>query len=407
MAYRSSTTAANPPRASSNTTFAPCWRGSSDAGAGSAATATRSPATFRVAPSRALTVTPRTRLTPSAPTTSCRAQVDPLDLHPHRDQRLLERRRGRRRIQDDHPAFGRHRANAPPEREPAAGPRRDHPRAIVVGERQVLIVAAGRVQRPLRARAQQAIGQRDRQDARARRRRPGPPGSTRSPSRRRPPGPRRRGPHRPARVPGRRRPPRPAASRPARTARRTERRVLSAPPRATARAAESPAGPAPMMQTSSSSSSTRARGVRRRVRERSRATHLPHQLQEHRVAGARAGHHRVVIHALREQPVGGRQHVDVDAGQRVLPRTGEARSHRRHTGALVRPPVDAQVTGGAVPVEAEQPARPVVFGRAGQGEDARRVQRDRDRLTLPRRAAPRLRSRSLSRPRPHACTSEP
>ena len=76
-----------------STTRAPCWRGSSDAGAGSAATATRSPATAsRVLrrPRRAArgTSTPRSRLPPTRGHDRLAREVDPLDLDAGRRQRL-------------------------------------------------------------------------------------------------------------------------------------------------------------------------------------------------------------------------------------------------------------------------------------------------------------------------------
>ena len=123
------------------------------------------------------------------------------------------------------------------------------------------------------------------------------------------------------------------------------------------------------------------RGGRRRVgRQRAGAAHLAHHLQEHGVAGPAARHQRVVVHPARKQPVGGRQQVDVGAGEGVLPFAGEPGARRHHAGAPVGPPVDAHGTGGAVPVEAEQAARAVVLGRAPERADAGGEQRNGDRL---------------------------
>ncbi len=121
---------------------------------------------------------------------------------------------------------------------------------------------------------------------------------------------------------------------------------------------------------------------RRRVGQRPRAAHLAHELEEQRVAGAAAGHHRVVIHALGEQPVGRGEHVDVGAGEGVLARAAELGARRRQAGALVGAAVDAQEAGRAVAVETEEAARPVVLRRARQRLDPGGVQGDGDRLAL-------------------------
>ena len=93
-----------------------------------------------------------------------------------------------------------------------------------------------------------------------------------------------------------------------------------------------------------------------------------------------AGHHRVVVHPLGEQPVGRGQQIDVGAGEGVLARAGQLGARRRQAGALVGAAVDPQETGGAVPVEAEEPARAVVLRRARQRLDPGGVQRHGDRL---------------------------
>ena len=178
---RSSTTAANPPRAASNATRAPCWRGSSDAGAGSGRHRDQIARVERPRRSR-----PRRREL-DARAAACRPA--------RADDGLARERRPARRSTPAPPAPrssgaavgaasrmttrppARHGPDAPAERQPAAGARGDHARAIVVGERQVLIVAARRVERaPRAARARRPAVGRHRQHARARRRRPRPPG---------------------------------------------------------------------------------------------------------------------------------------------------------------------------------------------------------------------------------------
>ena len=61
-----------------------------------------------------------------------------------------------------------------------------------------------------------------------------------------------------------------------------------------------PAGPPPITQASTHLVRRRRWRARRVVRQRARAAHLAHHLQEHRVAGPAARHQRVVVHAARE-----------------------------------------------------------------------------------------------------------
>ena len=123
-----------------------------------------------------------------------------------------------------------------------------------------------------------------------------------------------------------------------------------------------------------------------------------------------------MVHALGEEPVGGREEVDLGAGKGVLALAAQARAHRDVAGAPVGLAVDAQVAGGAVPVEAEGAARAVVLRRAAERADARGVQRHGDGLALEgadgvalevegqRRAARRARGQGLGGRRSPAVT---
>ncbi len=306
-------------------------------------------------------------------------QVDRLAGDARRCQAAGQRRRRRRAVEDDHTAIRRDRPHAPVERETPAGARRDHARPIVVGERQVLIVRPGRVDDPPRRHADQAVARDDGQQARravlgekADRRRARVQlgaGSARGCRR-----------FRSAGGAGRLGQPRAAQVRllvvkdHARAGRgfgRGARRSQAGRPAA---------DDADVDRALDGNQPVR----RRRVRKRPRPAHLAHQLQEERVARARAGHHRVVIHPVGEQPVGGCQQIDVGAGERILSLAAQVLARGDPAGALVGAPVDAHQAGGAMPIQAEEPARAMVLGRPGQRVDAGGVQRDRQRLPLER-----------------------
>ena len=239
-------------------------------------------------------------------------------------------------------APARHGPDAPAERQPAQRARRDHARAIVVGERQVLIVGARRVERALRAHAHQARLGRHRQHAglAVGARRPRERSRSRSRS------------STSARARGRAR--RPPASRarslpPALGVQRAAGRgllVVDDDPRARRGAGDLARG--------AEAGRARRRPRRRRrprpsstvagasvVGQRARAAHLAHHLEEHGVAGPAARHQRVVVHAAREQPVGGGQDVDVGAREGVLALAAQPVARRDHAGPPVGPPVDA------------------------------------------------------------------
>ncbi len=306
-------------------------------------------------------------------------EIDARRADPGPVQRALEGRRGRRTVEDDHRALGRHRSDAPVERQPPAGACGDHPWSIVVGERVVLIIAARRVERAPRPHAQQPIAGHDRQeptpairglvlrvvaDGRRARDEHGAGAAGRLGHR-----------CRPGRAAGLGEQ-RAAGSRllvierDARAGRRLGDRARRRQPR---RSAADHADVERLV-------ARREAGGRGRVGHGPRAAHLAHQLQEQGVAGVAAGHHRMVVHPLGEQPVGGGQQVDVGAGEGVLACAGEIGARRRQAGALVGAAVDSQQTGGAVSVEAEEPARTVILGRSRQRLDPGGVQRHGDRL---------------------------
>ncbi len=342
------------------------------------ATATRSPSIFPVTVRRGEREAAHPLRSPGGDDGLAR-QVDARGGHARRVQRALERRRGRRAVEDDHLAPGRDRADAPVKRQPPAGTRRDHARAIVVGERQVLIVPARRVEVPPRPHAHQPAAGDDRQQAASAARRfvlrvVADGGRARDQLR---PGGARLRRHRG----GARR----AGGLGQERAARRRLLVVERDARAGRRLGDGPRRREPGRSAADHAGVERLverRQPRRggRVGERPRSAHLAHQLQEQRIAGVAAGHHRVVVHPLGEEPVGGGQEVDVGAGEGVLPRAAEIGARRRQAGALVGAAVDPQKAGGAVSVEAEKPARAVVLRRAGQGLDASGVQRDGDRL---------------------------
>ena len=257
--------------------------------------------------------------------------------------------------------------------------RRDHARAIVVAERQVLIVGARRVEGALRAHAHEA---RPRSPPPARRRWPSrarrPPERSRWRSRSRPRARRRRARRRPASPRGRCRRARRAASHRGRSARRKAR----------------PARPA---RRGRSRARRRGRPGRRRSRTTSTissvvtvagasvAGSVPEPPISRTIFRNSALPARLPVISVwwsmpsREQPVGGGEHVDVGAGERVLALAGQPVARGHHAGPPVRPAVDAHAAGRAVPVEAEEAPRPVVLGRPPQRADAGGEQRRRRR----------------------------
>ena len=382
MAPCSSTTAANPPRAASNATRGAVLARQLGGGRGErrhrhqiavdlAGRPVRRPRRRGRAPawSRA-----RRRTVSRARSTRTRGDAGGVE-------RARERRRRRRAVEDDHLALGGDRAHAPVERQPAAGARGDHARAIVVGERQVLIVAAGRVEVAARPHAQQPIAGHHGQE-------PRPPSGAvvlrdrrRSPSRaRRARAPAARAASASAAARARCRPPRRAASRRGPPARRRARRAAPGAASAIARAAASPAGPPPTTQTSSASS----RGASRVAAGASGSVPEP-PISRTSLRNSALPARLPVIIVWWSIPSGNSQSAAASRSTSALGKAfwrAQARlgARRRQAGALVGAAVDAQQAGGAVAVEAEEPARPVVLRRARQRLDPGGVQRDGDRL---------------------------
>ena len=305
--------------------------------------------------------------------------VDPLDLDAGLGQRAFQRRgAGRPGVQDRDPFPRRHRPDPPAEGQPPESARGDHPGPIVVLERQVLIVGPGRVERAPGAHPHQAGLGRHRQHAgRSVRARVLGKETDRG-------GARHQAGAGGARVVGEEEPALAAAGLRVQRAARRGLLVVDHHPRARRGARDLPrrrqAGRPGTDHAGVGDLIDGRGGGRVGVGQRPRAAHLAHHLEEHRVAGAVARHERVVVHAARKQPVGGGQHVDVRAGERVLALAGQAITRRDHAGPPVGPPVDPHRARRAVAVEAEQAAGAVVFGRPPERAHAGREQRGGHRL---------------------------
>ena len=93
----------------------------------------------------------------------------------------------------------------------------------------------------------------------------------------------------------------------------------------------------------------------------------------------------MVVHPAREEPVRGREEIELGGPHHVLRLERHALRRGGPTGPHARRAIHAHEAAIAAPGEARGAARPVVLHRAPEHEPARRQERHRDGLTLDRR----------------------